>query len=62
MKEAGNILASGDLEMEVVITKRIFGRKTDAYLLKITITEEKIKINVAFKEANIKISCQNEQE
>jgi len=62
MKEAGNILASGDLEMEVVITKRIFGRKTDAYLLKITITKEKININVAFKEANIKISCQNEQE
>lgn len=62
MKEAGNILASGDLEMEALITKRIFGRKTDAYLLKITITEEKIKINVAFKEANIKISCQNEQE
>jgi hypothetical protein len=62
MKEAGDILSSGDLEMEAVITQKLLGRKTDAFLIKIKIAEGNIKINVAFKEANIKISCQNEQE
>jgi len=62
LKEAGDILSSGDLEMEAVITKKMLGRKTDAFLIKIKIAEENIKINVAFKEAKFKISCQNEQE
>ena len=62
MKDAGDILSSGDLEMQTVLTKRIFGKKIDSFHLDIKVSKDNIIINVAFKEARIRISCQNEQE
>jgi len=62
IKEAGDILSSGDLEMEALVTKKILGRKAETFQIETKIAEESIKINVAFKEANIEILCQNEQD
>ncbi|QGY44383.1 peptidoglycan DD-metalloendopeptidase family protein [Maribellus comscasis] len=61
IKEAGDILSSGDIKMAAVITKKIFGRETAKILAEIKIKQEgKIEIDIEFKEAKIKLICQNE--
>lgn len=61
MKEAGDILSSGDIEMNAEVVKRIFGKTVDTYEAEIKITPENvIEIYVIFNKAKIKIKCQNE--
>jgi len=61
IKEAGDILSSGDVEMEVSITKRIMAHKTGEFNCKLEVGREgSFKILVESKDANINIECQNE--
>ena len=61
IKEAGDILASGDVEMEVLITKRILAHKTEDFTGTLKIGKEgTYKILVESKDAKVKIECQNE--
>ncbi len=61
IKEAGDILSSGDVAMSVLITKRIGGRKTKEYHCKVTANDQKtIEISIVTNEAKIKIQCINE--
>jgi hypothetical protein len=63
MKESGDILSSGDIEMDAVIKKKIMGNTKHEFHSKLRINHEgEIKISVEFKEARIKILCQNEVE
>ena len=63
MNEAGDILSSGDIEMDAVISKKILGKTKQQYYSKLKINNEgEIEISVEFKEARIKILCQNESE
>lgn len=61
IKEAGDILSSGDIEMEAIVSKRIFGRKTEDFKCSIKVGRERVfEITVDFKDEKIKIECQNE--
>ena len=63
LKEAGDILSSGDIDMSVLLSKKIAGRKIKEYNCKVKITPEgSFDIFITFKEAKIKITCQNELE
>ena len=63
MKDAGDILSSGNLEMKAEIVKQIFGKTTNTYSNNILISQEnEIKIAITFNEAKINIICQNELE
>jgi hypothetical protein len=63
MNEAGDILSSGDIEMDAVISKKILGKTKQQYYSKLKINNEgEIEISVEFKEARIKILCQSELE
>jgi urea transporter len=63
MKEAGDILSSGDIEMDAIITKKILGNTNSEFHSSLKINQVgEIEISVEFKEARIKILCQNELE
>ncbi|MDD3356879.1 MAG: urea transporter [Dysgonamonadaceae bacterium] len=63
IKEASDILASGDVAMSAQITKRIGGRKTKRYHCKVTINDQKeIEISILTNKTKIKIQCINELE
>ena len=63
MKEAGDILSSGDIEMNAIITKKIAGRETSKYLSELKINQAgEIELTVVFNGTKIKIICQNELE
>lgn len=61
MKEAGDILSAGDIEMQVIITKKIVGRETGTISSEIKISQSgRTEMNIEFREAKIKLTCQNE--
>jgi len=61
IKEAGDILSSGDLEMEALISKRIMGRTIEDFKCKLIVGKEgSFIISVESNDAKIKIECQNE--
>ena len=63
MKESGDILSSANTEMEIVLTRQILGKNTDTYRINVIVSQDNtIIIKLAFKEAKINITCQNEQE
>ena len=63
MKEAGDILSSGDIEMEAEVNKTIFGKKVSSYKMGIRVTQENaFEVNINFDQAKIRIKCQNELE
>ncbi|WP_282189145.1 urea transporter [Maribellus sp. YY47] len=63
MKDAGDILSSGDIEMEASVSKNILGKSVRSYEIGVRInTGNQIEINVIFNEAKIKLTCQNELE
>jgi len=61
MKQAGDILSSGDIEMNASVSKKITGNEIKKYQFDLKINNDSIfEIDVVFKEAKIKIVCQNE--
>ena len=63
LKEAGDILSSGNVVMEAEITKNIFGKTIDVYKVEINISQENIiQVHIIFNETKIKITCKNELE
>ena len=63
IKEAGDILSSGDINLNVLITKKIAGRKIKEYNCDVNVTQEgAFDIFINFDQAKIKIQCQNELE
>jgi hypothetical protein len=63
MKKAGDILSSGEIVMEATINKKIAGKETRNFHSGIKIFQDGVfEIEVKFKEAKIKITCQNELE
>ena len=63
IKESGDILSSGDIKMNALITKKIAGRKIKEFNCELNITQEgAFNIFITFDQAKIKIICQNELE
>jgi len=63
MKDAGDILSSGDIEMKAEINKKILGKTVNTYEIDIRIDlNNELHITVNFNEAKINITCQNESE
>ncbi len=63
MKEAGDILSSGDVEMNAQIIKNIAGRKTAEYNCELKINQQgAFDISVQFDQTKINIQCTNELE
>ena len=63
MKEAGDILSSGDVEMNAQIIKNIAGRKTAEYNCELKINRQgTFDISVQFDQTKINIQCTNELE
>ncbi len=63
MKEAGDILSSGDIEMQALVNKTIFGKTVKSYEMGIRITQDNtFEISIKFDQAKIRIKCQNELE
>lgn len=63
MKDAGDILSSGDLEMKAIVHKSILGKTVNTYEMDIKISQESvILIAVNFNDTKITITCQNELE
>ncbi len=61
IKEAGDILSSGDVEAEVTITKKIFQKTMKEYRYWITIGQDgTFRLTIEFDKAKIKIECQND--
>ncbi len=61
IKEAGDILSSGDLKMVAEISKKIAGRETDKYLFDIGINENGVfEIEILTGELKINLKCRNE--
>lgn len=63
MKDAGDILSSGDIEMQARVNKTIFGKTVKSYEMEIRITQDNtFEIKITFDQAKISIKCQNELE
>jgi len=63
MKQAGDILSSGDIEMDAIIRKKIIGNQAKEFYSGLKIKQDGgIEISVVFNKAKIKIICQNELE
>jgi len=61
MKDAGDILSSGNIKMNVWITKKITGRKIRIYKGELKVNEEgDFEIFIVFNDTKIKMLCQNE--
>lgn len=62
IKEASDILSSGDVAMNALITKRIGRHKTKEYNCKVTVNNQRtIEISIVTNRAKIKIQCINER-
>ncbi len=63
IKEARDILSSGDVAMSVQITQRIGGRKIKEYHCKVTVNDQKtFEISIVTNKAKIRIQCISELE
>ena len=63
IKESGDILSSGDIDLNTLITKKIAGRITKEFNCNVTVKQEgAFDITIDFDEAKIKILCKNESE
>ena len=63
IKDSGDILSSGDINLSTLLTKKIAGRKIKEFNCEVNITPEgAFNIFINFDEAKIKIICQNELE
>jgi hypothetical protein len=63
IKDSGDILSSGDIDLNTLITKKIAGRKIKEFNCDIKVTQEgAFDITINFDEAKIKILCKNELE
>jgi urea transporter len=63
IKDSGDILSSGDINLSAIITKKIAGRKIKEFNCEVNITQEgAFNIFINFDDAKIKIICQNELE
>ncbi len=63
MKEAGDILSSGDIEMEASIIQKIAGKEVKKYQSEVNIQQDGIiELIITFSKAKMKITCQNESE
>ena len=61
IKDSGDILSAGDIEMNALITKKIAGRKVKEYNCELKINQNgEFNITVNFDQTKIKIVCQNE--
>jgi len=61
IKDSGDILSLGNIEMNGLITKKIAGRKVKEYQCKVNVTpDESFEIVVSFSDAKLKIVCRNE--
>lgn len=63
MKEAGDILSAGDIEMNASITQKVAGRETRKIESEIKIEPENhILVYISFKDVKISLKCQNQSE
>lgn len=63
MKDAGDILSSGDIEMRAEVNKSILGKTVNGYQSDIRISQDNVfEINTNFNQAKIRIKCQNDLE
>ena len=61
IKEAGDILSSGDIKMASEITKKIAGRETAKYNFNIEVKQDgTFEIGILFNETKIQLICRNE--
>ena len=61
LKEAGDILSSGNIEMNTTVTKHFAGKKISDFKSEIKILQEnEFHLVISFRDAKIKIICQNE--
>lgn len=60
MKQAGDILSSGDIEMDATISQKIAGKENRRIHSEIKINQEnEIHLGIGFREVKIRIKCQN---
>jgi urea transporter/murein DD-endopeptidase MepM/ murein hydrolase activator NlpD len=63
MKQAGDILSSGEIEMNALISQKTGGKEIKRFQSEIKILQENgIQLKVSFNEAKMIITCQNESE
>ncbi len=63
MKDAGDILSSGDIEMEASIIQKIAGKEVKKYKSEVYIQQDGIiELIITFSTAKMKITCQNVSE
>ncbi|MDB4583897.1 urea transporter [Draconibacterium sp.] len=63
IKDSGDILSSGDINLNALITKKIAGRKIKEFNCEVIVTQDgAFDILINFDQAKIKILCQNELE
>lgn len=63
MKEAGDILSSGDIEMDAIITQKIAGSEIRKLNSEIKIHQDgRIDLLITFNQVKMNITCQNESE
>lgn len=61
MKEAGDILSSGDIEMEALVTKKLLGKNLREYKFEIRINQQnEIHFQIGFNHTKIKVICIND--
>lgn len=60
IKEAGDILSSGEIEMETTVSQKIAGREIRKFQTEIKITQENVfRLSVQLNDAKISIICRN---
>jgi len=63
IKEAGDILSSGDIEMETTVSQKMAGREIRKFQTKIKITQENVfRLTVQLNDAKISIICRNDMD
>jgi hypothetical protein len=61
IKQAGDILSSGDIEMNAVVSKKIAGKEIREFQAEIKISQEnEFHILVDFNDAKMRLKCRNE--
>jgi hypothetical protein len=61
IKQAGDILSSGDIEMNAVVSKKIAGKEIREFQTEIKISQEnEFHILVDFNDAKMRLKCRNE--
>ncbi len=60
IKEAGDILSSGDIEMETTVSQKMAGKEIRKFQTETKITHENvIRLSVQLNDAKISIVCRN---